>query len=340
MTQLISNIQEAIRITPQGSPSRWRTILRTNFTNIEELAVFLQLTPSQVQELDRSSAFTLNLPRRLAEKMAKSTLYDPLFLQFVPLKKEKEILPGFTQDPVQDKNFRKEAKLLQKYHGRSLIITTSACAMHCRYCFRKNFPYEIQEAGFKKELDILKNDLSIEEVLLSGGDPLSLSDSSLEALLNDINSIAHVKRIRFHTRFPMGIPERIDSSFLKVLNSSKKQLWFVIHTNHPREFDQDIWNSLKEVQKLGIPVLCQSVLLRGINDNLKTLQELYSALTDHGILPYYLYGLDRVQGTHHFEVSQERGKALIQELMQCLPGYAVPKYVQEIPGEASKTPIQ
>ncbi|MDB6081660.1 MAG: KamA family radical protein, partial [Chlamydiia bacterium] len=261
----------------------------------------------------------------------------PLFKQFVPLKKEGQNAEGFSIDPVQDISFRKEAKLLHKYEGRALIVTTSACAMHCRYCFRKNFPYETKEPTFEKELAILRADSSIQEVLLSGGDPLSLSDEALTSLLVEIEQIPHVRRIRFHTRFPIGIPERIDASFLQLLQECKKQIWFVIHSNHPQEFDEDIWQALKKIQKLGIPILNQSVLLKGVNDSVETLTALSEALVDHGVTPYYLHQLDRVQGTSHFEVTEEEGLRLMAAIQKQLPGYGVPKYVREIPGKASKT---
>jgi len=315
----------------------WRTILRRNFTRPEELISFLNLSEEQQKLLDFSPNFVLNLPRRLAEKIEKGSLIDPLFLQFVPLKSEQMIHPEYTQDPVMDANFVLEEKLLQKYSGRALIISTSACAMHCRYCFRKNFNYQTHDKTFAKELETIQNDPTLEEIILSGGDPLSLSNETLKALLKNLANIAHVRRIRFHTRFPMGIPERIDSEFLALLKESPKQIWFVIHANHPREFDADVWHALKSVQLLGIPVLNQSVLLRGVNDNPETLLSLCQELIDHGITPYYLHQLDQVQGAKHFAVPQSIGHALTASLMANLPGYAVPKFVQEIPGKRSKT---
>ena len=318
----------------------WKHILRNNFTKIQELATYLELTEEQVLEIDTAPTFLLNLPQRLAAKIEKGTLDDPIFKQFVPLKKENLKTPGFVLDPVQDVQFRKEAKLLHKYEGRALIVSTSACAMHCRYCFRKNFPYETNTPDFEKELAIIERDSTITEVLLSGGDPLSLSNRTLQELLSRLGDIPHLKRLRFHTRFPIGIPERIDASFLATLKEFPKQIWFVIHSNHPREFDDDVWHALKEIQKLGIPVLNQSVLLQGINDHPDILEELSATLIDHGVSPYYLHQLDRVQGTSHFEVAELQGREIVTELQKRLPGYAVPRYVQEIPGEPSKTLLQ
>lgn len=323
-----------IQLTPV-----WRTILRQNFTKIAELGAFLELTDAQLDAVDKAAAFGLNLPRRLAQKIAKGSLDDPLFLQFVPLKKEKIIDPQYSADPVQDKTFQLTDKLLQKYEARALIIATSACAMHCRFCFRKNFDYQTQDKTFAEELDHIRSDPSIEEIILSGGDPLSLPDEILGNLLEKLSKIAHVRRIRFHTRFIMGIPERVDTSFLKLLKACPKQIWFVNHANHIHEFDDDIWQALKNIQQLGIPILNQTVLLQGVNDTLDALKELFLDLIDHGITPYYLHQLDEVQGSSHFKVPPQKGHELIEGLMKTLPGYAVPKYVQEIPNRPSKTPM-
>lgn len=323
----------------QQTPPLWRSVLRQNITKLQDLISILELTDEQVQALDNRPDFSLNLPRRLADKMAKARLDDPLFLQFVPLKEERIEHPQFVIDPVQDASFMLESKLLKKYEARALILTTSACAMHCRFCFRKNFNYATEDKTFEKELAIIRNDPSIEEVLLSGGDPLSLSDEALQRLFDNLSNIAHVRRIRFHTRFPIGIPERIDSSFLHVLKSTSKQVWFMVSVNHINEFDLDVWHALKEVQKLGIPVMSQTVLLKGVNDSHATLHALFQGLVDHGIIPYYLHQLDEVQGSSHFKVPIEEGKALIATLQKTLSGYGIPKYVQEIAGKPSKTPL-
>ena len=265
---------------------------------------------------------------------------DPILKQFLPTLEEELEIKDFISDPVGDLQAKKESKLLHKYHGRALLVCTSACAMHCRYCFRQNFPYEKNASrAFDKEIQVLEEDSSISEVLLSGGDPLSLSNTVLSELIAHLSSIPHIKRLRFHSRFPIGIPERIDEDFLKILSHTNLQVVFVIHCNHPDELDADNLEALKKIQKLGIPVLNQSVLLRNVNNSAKTLHSLCEKLIDNGIIPYYLHQLDRVQGAAHFEVSEEEGLKLIQELQKKLPGYAVPKYVREISGELSKTPL-
>ena len=317
----------------------WREIQKQNFKNWEKLAEFLQLDSAQVAEILQGPQFPLNLPLRLAEKIVKQTLNDPILKQFVPLKKELDEAPGYQLDPVQDETFRKTPKLLHKYEGRALLICTSACAMHCRFCFRQNFDYthEQDQSLFKEEIDLLREDSSLTEIILSGGDPLSLSHSTLERLIKELDSISHLKRLRFHTRFPIGIPERIDSDFLELLASIRMQTIFVIHCNHPKELDEDVLAALKKIQKLGIPVLNQCVLLSEVNDTVGVLHELFEKLTCHGILPYYLHQLDKVKGAAHFEVDENKGKKLMEALSSKLPGYAIPKYVREIPGKASKT---
>ncbi len=317
----------------------WRQIQKNNFSQWKPLVDFLRLDEENARAVLQKSHFPLNLPRRLAEKIEKNNLEDPILRQFVPLAEELAAAAGFCADPVGDSSSQKTSKLLQKYIGRALLICTSSCAMHCRYCFRQNFPYNTEHKLFEKELESIAQDCTLEEIILSGGDPLSLSDQVLEKLLQDLSSITHVQRIRFHTRFPIGIPERIDDSFLKILASIKTQLIFVIHVNHARELDEDVISSLKTIQQLGIPILNQAVLLKGVNDNLLTLKTLFESLINSGILPYYLHQLDRVQGAAHFEVDEEVGLSLLEELRTCLPGYAIPQYVREIAGEPSKSII-
>lgn len=316
----------------------WKQALRRNFVDITKLADYLLLTPEQRIDFLHRPRFVLNLPLRLAEKIKKGDMNDPILKQFLPLNAEKAITADFINDPVGDCGSLKSQKMIQKYNGRVLIVTTGACAMHCRYCFRQNFDYIVNK-GFEEELKLIAEDPSINEVILSGGDPLSLDDRILGDLLSALAAIPHVNKVRFHTRFPIGIPERIDESFLSLLANSRLQFWFVIHVNHPREFDEDIFFVLKAVQRLGIPILSQSVLLRGINDDLETLRELFEVMVDHGIIPYYLNQLDKVQGASHFEVSEETGKMLMRQLATVLPGYAVPRYIREIPGMPNKTPI-
>lgn len=320
-----------------ASPLTWREIQRQNFTDWKKLFTFLKLKDDSV--ILKSPRFSLNVPLRLAEKIEKGNINDPILRQFLPLAEENAVSPDFLQDPVSDLQYRKEKKFLHKYKARALILASSSCAMHCRFCFRQNFPYEKQEKEFSKEIEAIEKEKDLSEIILSGGDPLSLSDAVLENLISRLSKIPHLKRLRFHTRFPIGIPERIDDSFLKVLSGTHLQVVFVVHTNHPKELDEEVLFFLKKVQKLGIPILTHSVLLKGVNDDLLVLKELFEKLSNAGILPYYLNQLDRVQGTQHFEVDIEQGKRLIEALRTQLSGYALPRYVQEIPGLPYKTPL-
>jgi EF-P beta-lysylation protein EpmB len=317
----------------------WRQIQKDNFSQWKPLVDFLELDEENAREVLQRSAFPLNLPRRLAEKIEKNNLDDPILRQFVPLRDEMATSVGFCSDPVGDGTFQKTSKLLQKYTGRALLVCTSACAMHCRYCFRQNYPYATEQKLFVDELEAIAQECTLEEIILSGGDPLSLSDRVLEELLQNLTSINHVQRIRFHTRFPIGIPERIDDSLLNILAKVKAQIVFVIHVNHARELDEDVVASLKRLQRLGIPILNQAVLLKGVNDNLLTLKSLLETLINNGVMPYYLHQLDRVQGAAHFEVDENHGLYLLEELRKSLPGYAIPQYVREIAGEPSKSAV-
>ncbi len=269
--------------------------------------------------------------------MKKGRLDDPLLRQFVPLQEEEIPQAGFIADPLQESAFCKTAKLLSKYSCRALLMPTAACALHCRYCFRRNFPFEKGKPAFERELELIRKESSLKEIILSGGDPLSLPNRELKDLMEALESIPHLRRLRFHTRFPVGIPERIDAALLTLFARCSLQIVFVIHCNHPHELDSDVLASLKAVQRLGIPVLAQTVLLKGVNEDFLCLQELFETLADHGIVPYYLHQLDAVAGAAHFHVPKEKGLALMQQLKENCSGYAVPRYVEEIPGALHKS---
>ncbi len=316
----------------------WKSIARQTFTKLESLADFLELNQDQRAQLVLSPSFPLKVPLRLAQKMAKGTLDDPIIRQFLPLQQEMKPHANFLADPVCDVRFQVQDKLLQKYAGRVLITCTGACAMHCRYCFRQNFAYAAK-SGFSDEIAWIAQQADIHEVILSGGDPLSLDDALLSPLLQGLGTLCHIKKIRFHTRFPIGIPERIDVNFLALIKAIPQQVYFVIHCNHARELDADILERLRALQSIGCVLLNQAVLLKGVNDNVGALKELCEVLANHGILPYYLHQLDRIQGGEHFEVDVACGRLLIEQISRELPGYCVPKYVQEIAGEPNKTPL-
>jgi EF-P beta-lysylation protein EpmB len=320
-------------------PPIWRRVQLTNFTNWQKLADFLQLSEIQRQSIDPAPNFPLNVPLRLAEKMRKGDLDDPLLRQFLPTKAEQVQTPDFISDPIGDSFCTLTPKLLQKYQGRALLLCSSACAMHCRFCFRQNFGYERQGQVFETELASIAADTDLEEVILSGGDPLSLSNEILIQLIQRLSTISHIRRLRVHTRFPIGIPERLDTELIRCVKDLPLQMWWIIHSNHPRELDDDVLVALTKLRKAGAVVMNQAVLLKDVNDDVETQKALCEKLIDNGIVPYYLHQLDRVAGAAHFEVPVEQGKRIIEELRKQLPGYAVPRYVAEIYGEPSKTPL-
>ena len=267
---------------------------------------------------------------------------DPLLLQVLPTHHEDHSHVGETSDPVGDLDAMAVPGIIHKYHGRALMVVTGACGVHCRYCFRREFPYQ-EDSGtadrWEQAIAYLASHTEIEEVLLSGGDPLTRTDAALAQLIDQIEGIGHIRRLRIHSRMPVVIPQRITKSLVERLASSRLTVWFVIHANHPRELDHDVLASLGRLIDRGIPVLNQAVLLRGVNDDAATLIQLCRQLVDHRVQPYYLHQLDRVHGTGHYEVSVQRGQELMAELQAALPGYAVPKYVVEEAGRASKTRI-
>jgi EF-P beta-lysylation protein EpmB len=275
--------------------------------------------------------------------MRRGDATDPLLRQVLPLDAELHAAPGYVADPVGDLAALAGHGLLQKYHGRALLVTTGACAIHCRYCFRREFPYGEQHAGrqaFATALAAIRADSSIAEVLLSGGDPLTLSDRRLAGLLEGLEAIPHVRRVRVHTRLPVVLPERIDAGFLSMWNSLRRvQRVVVIHANHAQELRAavDVQAALGALRASGTTLLNQSVLLRGVNDSIAVLEDLSVALFESGVLPYYLHLLDPVRGAAHFDVPADSARRLHAQLTARLPGYLVPKLVREDPGAASKT---
>ncbi len=314
---------------------KWRLIQKKGFNTTAEISDFLCLDDAKRKRLVQRKEFPLHVPFRIAEKMTKNCIENPLALQFLPLDMELDREFGET-DPVGDVLSQKGKAILHKYEGRALLLTTGACAMHCRYCFRQNFSYqsELEEA-----IAYIAKNSSIKEVILSGGDPLSLSDKSLKEIFLKLEDIDHVEIIRFHTRFLIGIPERVTFQFLDMLKVSSKQIVFVLHVNCAMELDKEIFDALFKIKSLGIPVLSQTVLLKGVNDTKEALYDLFWTLVTHGVVPYYLHRFDKVKGAMHFDVSPEKGSLLIKQLRNCLPGYAVPTFVEEIKGEKSKTLI-
>jgi L-lysine 2,3-aminomutase len=260
----------------------------------------------------------------------------------LPLEAETVSVTGFTADPVGDAAATLRPGLLQKYRGRVLMVTTGACAVHCRYCFRRHFPYQESPRSlgqWQEAIGKIEADSSIHEVILSGGDPLTLVDDLLSRLAERLAEIPHLNRLRVHTRLPIVIPNRVTDELLAWLTGTRLTPIVVIHANHPQEIDEPVSIALARLIDAGIPVLNQAVLLRGVNDDADVLAQLCERLVDLRVLPYYLHQLDRVAGAAHFEVPVERGRQIIAELESRLPGYAVPRYVQEIAGADHKVSL-
>jgi EF-P beta-lysylation protein EpmB len=271
--------------------------------------------------------------------MTKADPTDPLLRQVLPLAEELIEQPGFAADAVNDAGALVSPGLLQKYSSRTLLITTGACAVHCRYCFRRHYPYSESPKSpddWQPAIDRIAADPTIDEVILSGGDPLTLVDGHLAELSQRIARIAHVRRLRIHTRLPIVIPQRVTTELLDWLLGTRLTPVMVVHANHPQEIDDPTAAALSRLVDAGIPVLNQSVLLRGVNDNADALIGLSRRLVDLRVMPYYLHQLDRVSGAAHFEVPISRGLELIDAMRRALPGYAVPHYVQEVAGESHK----
>ena len=319
----------------------WKKQLQNSHRSVESDT----LAPQSLQLLDKNHDILKQFPFKVTDaflQQAQLHTFDPLLRQIIPLAEEQDNAAGFVDDAVGDLAAEKTPGLIQKYHGRVLLIVTSACAIHCRYCFRRHFPYQ-DSAAFGERLnqaiDWISQQKDIQEVILSGGDPLTLSDDKLRTLCQRIDRIQHVERIRFHTRIPTVLPDRIlemDMSFLKALRA---QVIFVLHVNHAQELGKAAVKAIQRLKDEGFLLLNQSVLLSGVNDSLNDLLQLSQTLMRHSVLPYYLHQLDKTSGTAHFEVKDAVAVKLHRQLQELLPGYMVPKLVREIRGQASKVPL-
>ncbi len=274
--------------------------------------------------------------------MVKGDPRDPLLLQVLPLVAEDQLQPGFTVDPLGEQMTNVETGVIHKYHGRVLLLAASGCAINCRYCFRRHFPYSENRLGrsqWQSALNYIAQDTSITEVILSGGDPLMLQDERLAELVESIADIAHVQRLRVHSRLPVVIAERLTAQLTDILTRTRLRSTLVLHVNHPHELTPEHAQRLAVMRQAGVTLLNQTVLLKGVNDSGEVLIELSEQLFNHHLLPYYLHVLDRVQGAQHFDVSSAEAYALYQQMLAKLPGYLVPKLVREEAGQPHKTPL-
>ncbi len=317
----------------------WKQQLQQAVSNSHELLRRLGLEHLN-NRIEHDSPFPLRAPQAYLDKIRYGDENDPLLLQILPQLQENQA--GGEQDPVQDLRFMPAPGLLQKYHGRALLVTTGACAVHCRYCFRRHYPYA--DAGLSlRQLDEslawLQQQPDIDEVILSGGDPLALDDERLSALIAKLESLPQLRYLRIHTRLPVVLPDRITPTLIDLLAGSRLRATVVIHCNHANEIADEEMRALDQLHRAGITLLNQSVLLKGVNDDADTLAQLSKKLHDSKVLPYYLHCLDPVQGGMHFEVNESDAIHIMTQLRARLPGYLLPRLVREIPDSDSKTAI-
>jgi len=323
--------------------SSWQRDFAEAVTDPAELLALLGLGDEWLAPARAAAKlFPLRVPRSFVARMRHRDANDPLLRQVLPLAEELDEVTGFMTDPNQESDYRLAPGLLRKYSSRALLIATEACTMHCRYCFRREFPYDEQqgETGrWNEAVAAIAADRSITELILSGGDPLSVSNARLRALSSALENVTHLESLRLHTRNAIALPSRIDQGFIEWLRALRWRVTIVLHVNHPNEIAADALDALERLRGTGALLLNQSTLLRGVNDDVQILTELSRRLHRHGVLPYYLHLLDRVRGSAHFEVADATAIALIKTLAQQLPGYLVPKLVREVAGAEAKTVI-
>lgn len=320
----------------------WQELLSQSRLSTQELLKTLNLESHPLASSTAERLFELRVPKPYLDKIERGQAKDPLLLQILPQLAEHKTVKGFSDDPLDEEQFTPVKGLIHKYKHRVLLITSSTCVINCRYCFRRSFPYsehKQSKSDWQAALSYIRDNEQIAEVILSGGDPLINSNHYLFWLLDQIDQIPHVTRIRIHSRLIVSLPQRIDTEFLQLINTINTTLIIVMHSNHPNELSEDLAAASQQLRALGITLLNQSVLLRSINDQAETLIQLNEALFDMGIQPYYLFILDKVAGAAHFEVPIIEAKKIHQKLQAALPGYLVPTLAIEIPGQHSKTAI-
>ncbi len=324
-------------------PSAWQAQLSDAIRDPGELCRRLGLDDGWLPGAERGhTLFEVRVPEAFLARMRHGDPDDPLLRQVLPLAAEGEVVPGYVADPLEEADHTPARGLIHKYAGRVLLIASPVCAVNCRYCFRRHFPYEQNapsRSQWEASLEYLRADTSISEAILSGGDPLAASDRQLTWLVERLDTTPHLKRLRIHTRLPVVIPDRVDDALLGWLSATRLQKVVVLHINHANEIDDAVVAACARLKGAGVTLLNQSVLLRGINDSVDALATLSERLFEAGVLPYYLHVLDPVAGAAHFDVTDEEARELVAGLRETLPGFLMPRLVREIPGEASKTPL-
>lgn len=321
----------------------WQLLLADVITDPMELLAVVGLGEEWLPAAQAAARlFPLRVPRGFIARVRKGDAHDPLLRQVLPLAAECHETPGFSTDPVGDGAAMTVSGVLHKYAGRVLLTATGACAVHCRYCFRRHFPYAAANpaAGqWRQALEYLRADDSVHEVILSGGDPLTLSDRRLSEFVAQLAAIPHIDWLRIHTRLPIVLPERVTAELIDWLTATRLKPIVVVHVNHAQEIDGSVRAALARLHDAGVTLLNQAVLLRGVNDSAAALSDLSLALFDSGVLPYYVHMLDRVQGAAHFEVNEAEARTIVTELNARLPGYLVPRLVREVAGAPAKMPL-
>ena len=325
-----------------AQPADWRRQYRDSITSAAELLAELGLSHLAGRLPADDAGFPLRVTRAFVARMRRGDPDDPLLRQVLPLDEELRAAPGFGLDAVGDLGAREARGVLHKYEGRALLVATGSCAVNCRYCFRRHFPYGEEAAAanaWRDALDWLRRHEDIDEVLLSGGDPLALSTRKLAEFTSALRDIPHVRRLRIHSRLPVVLPARIDAELLGWLDALPWPVVLVIHANHARELAADVAQACRDLARIGVRLYNQAVLLRGVNDSVDALADLSERLFELGVQPYYLHQLDKVAGTAHFEVPDARALALYEDLRARLPGYLLPRMVREVAGAPAKLPI-
>jgi len=335
-------VEQIIPKKPISVEHNWQKELAGSFTDPAKLLQHLGLDEEKyAQHIKARRLFPMRVPRHFADLMEKGNPNDPLFLQVMPLSDEFLTSPGYSEDPLEEHDTAGKG-ILHKYDSRVLLMVRTGCAVNCRYCFRRHFPYAdnaVSKHQWKEVLQYILAHDNINEVIFSGGDPLMAKDEHLAWLANEIASINHVKRLRIHTRLPVVLPERINNAFVNWFTALPIQKVLVLHANHANEMSEALKSRLITLREKGVTLLNQSVLLKGVNDSGEAISDLSEALFEASVLPYYLHVLDKVQGASHFYVSDDEGRHIMEEAIKRLPGFLVPKLVREIGGQPGKTPI-
>lgn len=321
----------------------WQSLLASSITDPRTLLERLNLDPALLGPAVLASAdFALRVPEPYLARMQPGDVHDPLLRQVLPVGEELLAQPGYQLDPLGEQQTNARPGIIHKYHGRLLLIVSGGCAINCRYCFRRHFPYEdnnLSTAEWQQALDYIRSDTSLSEVIYSGGDPLAANDRRLAWLTREIAEIKHIRRLRIHTRLPVVIPQRVTSGLIDALCATRLPVTMVLHCNHANEIDQHLGAAIQRLRAAGMTLLNQSVLLKGVNDQLQQQLELSEKLGDNGVLPYYLHVLDHVKGAQHFHVDDQQAQRLVGQMLSKLPGFLVPRLVRETAGCAGKSPL-